>query len=213
MESIFSHLLFINVVGTIQKHIFNISDTVYPIYTFSGATILHNNVWDCGIAKIVGALIFPHDITCAHMSGLLSYHRSTEDCPITGFFLLWLCFQPQTHVFQLGVLDYRGLPTIWHFPTWWFYRCCWTIKSVSREWSTFPFFTKHVCLKSLDQSVKEVPCTISQFFLCILHCWVSCLINLLITKSTHLLNHSFIQYSDFKTKPDISKTYVLSREG
>jgi len=141
MESIFSHLLFINVVGTIQKHIFHISDTVYPIDTLSGATILYNNVWDCGISKNVGALVLPHDITCMHVSGLLSHHKSIEDCPITGFFLLWLCSLPQMHVFQLGLLDYRGLPTIWHFhfPTWWFCRCCSTNKSVSWEWSAFPF--------------------------------------------------------------------------
>jgi hypothetical protein len=58
------------------------------------------------LPKNVGALILPHDITCTHVSGLLSYHGSTEDCPITGFFLLWLCFQQKMHVFQLGVLDY-----------------------------------------------------------------------------------------------------------
>jgi hypothetical protein len=104
MQSIFSHLLFINVVGTTQKHTFHTSDTVCTIYAFCGASVLYI-FSECGIAKNMGALALPLDITCTRVSGLLSYQRSTEDCPITGFFLLWLCFQPQMHVFQLGVLD------------------------------------------------------------------------------------------------------------
>ena len=99
------------------------------------------------------------------------------------------------------------LPTIWHFPTWWFCRCCWTIKSVSWEWSTFPFLQRKCVWQGWTSQWKKFLVPFHKFsyaFYIAEYCvW---LINLLTTKSTHLLNHTFIQYSDFKTKLEYYST-------
>jgi len=186
------------------KNILSTYLTLYTLYThFLELQFFLIMVWECGIAKNVGVLTLPHDITYTHVSGL-SYHRSAEECPKTGFFLLWSFFQPQMHVFQLGVPDYCWVASL---PFGIFppddCRCYWTIKSLSWEWSTFPFLQSTCVWQGLTSQWKKFPVPFHNFsyaFYIAEYC--VCLINLLTTKSTHLLNHTFIQYSDLQTKPE-----------
>ena len=141
----------------------------------------------------MGALTLPHDITCTHVSGLLSYHRSTEDCPITGFFLLWLCFQPQMHVFQLGVPYYIRVACLPFgiSPPDDFVGAAGPLSQYHGNDPHFHFYKAHM-FKKLGPVSERSSLYHFTIFLCIAEYRV-CLISLLTTKGTHLLNHTFIQ--------------------
>jgi len=96
------------------KNIFSTYLTLYTLYTHFLELQFFLIMFESAALPKGGCthLTLPHDITCTHVSGLISYHRSTEDCPITGFFLLWPCLQPQMHVFLFGVPDYSRVASL-----------------------------------------------------------------------------------------------------